>query len=138
MVAAALRQALIQPDRKSAGETWRHVADQLRPRWPKLGKLMDDSEDDVLAYLAFPAQHRTKLHSTNPLERLNKEVKRRADVVGIFPNDDSIVRLIGAVLLEANDEWQLQHRYMQVEAMADLNTPAIEDERPLQITPKDA
>ena len=138
VVAAAIRQAFTQPDQKSAIEVWRHVADQLRPRWPKLATLMDESEADVLAYMAFPAQHRTKLHSTNPLERLNKEVKRRADVVGIFPNDDSIVRLIGAVLLEANDEWQLQHRYMQVEAMADLNTPAIEDERPLQITPKAA
>ena len=99
---------------------------------------MDDAEADVLAYMAFPAQHRTKLHSTNPLERLNKEVKRRADVVGIFPNEDSIVRLIGAVLLEANDEWQLQHRYMQVEAMADLSPPASEEEKPLQITPKAA
>ena len=99
---------------------------------------MDDAEADVLAYMAFPAQHRTKLHSTNPLERLNKEVKRRADVVGIFPNEDSIVRLIGAVLLEANDEWQLQHRYMQVEAMADLIPPATEEEKTLQITPKAA
>ena len=68
--------------------------------------------------MTFPAQHRTKLHCTNPLERLNKEVKRRADVVGIFPNEDSIVRLIGAVLLEQNDEWQIQHRYMQIEAFA--------------------
>ena len=84
---------------------------------------MDEAEHDVLAYLTFPSQHRTKLHSTNPLERLNKEVKRRADVVGIFPNEESIVRLIGAVLLEANDEWQLQHRYMQVEAMSELDAP---------------
>jgi transposase-like protein len=99
---------------------------------------MDDAEADVLAYMAFPSQHRAKLHSTNPLERLNKEVKRRADVVGIFPNEDSIVRLIGAVLLEANDEWQLQHRYMQVEAMADLNPPESEEEKQLQITPKAA
>ncbi|CAM5310535.1 IS256 family transposase ISSpma2 [Aquamicrobium terrae] len=75
---------------------------------------------------------------TNPIERLNGEIKRRADVVGIFPNEDSIVRLIGAVLLEANDEWQLQHRYMQVEAMADLIPSAIEEEKPLQITPKAA
>ncbi|WP_246045576.1 transposase, partial [Rubellimicrobium roseum] len=123
VVAAAIRQAFLQPDHKAAVETWRHVADQLRPRWPKLGALMDEAEADVLAYMTFPSQHRVKLHSTNPLERLNKEVKRRADVVGIFPNEDSIVRLIGAVLLEANDEWQLQHRYMQVEAMAELDAP---------------
>ena len=123
MVAAALRQAFLQADQPTAGQTWRQVADQLRPRWPKLAGLMDESEHDVLAYLAFPAQHRTKLHSTNPLERLNKEVKRRADVVGIFPNDASITRLIGAVLLEQNDEWQLQHRYMQLDAMAELLQP---------------
>ena len=116
VVAAAIRRAFDQPDRKHAGETWRHVANQLRSRWPKLAELMDGSEDDVLAYMAFPRQHRTKLHSTNPIERLNKEVKRRADVVGIFPNEPSIIRLIGAVLLEQNDEWQIQNRYMQVEA----------------------
>src|SRR4029077_7166573 len=75
VVAAAIRQAFNQPDRKAAVETWRHVADQLRARWPKLATLMDESEADVLAYMSFPAQHRTKLHSTNPLERLNKEVK---------------------------------------------------------------
>ena len=93
-------------------------------QFPKLGTLMDDAEEDVLAYMTFPSQHRVKLHSTNPLERLNKEVKRRADVVGIFPNEDSIVRLIGAVLLEQNDEWQLQHRYMQIEGMVELDAPA--------------
>src|SRR5690348_11312045 len=125
MVAAAIRQAFLQPDAEAAHQTWRHVADQLRPRWPKLAALMDDSEHDVLAYLAFPAQHRTKLHSTNPLERLNKEVKRRADVVGIFPNEASITRLIGAVLLEQNDEWLLQCRYMQIEGMAELTPPLI-------------
>lgn len=104
VVAAAIRQAFEQPDRKHAGETWRHVAEQLRTRWPKLADLMDASEHDVLAYMAFPRQHRTKLHSTNPIERLNKEVKRRADVVGIFPNEASIMRLIGAMLFEQNDE----------------------------------
>src|SRR5580700_5427357 len=128
MVAAAIRQAFLQTDADAAHQTWRHVADQLRPRWPKLATLMDDSEHDVLAFMTFSPQHRTKLHSTNPLERLNKEVKRRADVVGIFPNEPSIVRLIGAVLLEQNDEWQLQHRYMQVEAMAELLAPASEAE----------
>ena len=99
---------------------------------------MDDAEADVLAYMAFPAQHRAKLHSTNPLERLNKEVKRRADVVGIFPNEDSITRLIGAVLLEANDEWQLQHRYMQIEGMAELATPNHRGTATPLITPKAA
>jgi putative transposase len=90
MVAAALRQAFIQPDRPTAAQTLRHVADQLRAKWPKLGAFIDESETDVLAHMDFPAQHRTKIHSTNPLERLNKEVKRRADVVGIFPNEQSI------------------------------------------------
>jgi transposase-like protein len=137
VVAAALRQAFLQPDQGSARQTWRHVADQLRQRWPKLGTLMDESEEDVLAYMAFPARHRTKLHSTNPLERLNKEVKRRADVVGIFPSEQSILRLIGAVLLEANDEWQLQHRYMGVEAMGELLSPPPANET-LQLTPKAA
>jgi len=92
MVAAAIRQAFLQPDAEAARQTWRHVADQLRQRWPKLATLMDDSEHDVLAYMAFPTLHRTKLHSTNPLERLNKEVKRRADVVSIFPNEASMAR----------------------------------------------
>lgn len=138
MVAAVIRQAFIQPDHDNAVQTWRHLADQFRARWPKLGAFMGDAEADVLAYMAFPAQHRTKLHSTNPLERLNKEVKRRADVVGIFPNEESIVRLIGAVLLEPNDEWQLQHRYMQVEAMDDLIPSTTEEEKPRQITPKAA
>jgi putative transposase len=126
MVAAALRQAFLQADQDAARQAWRQLADQLRPRWPKLAGLMDNSEHDVLAYMSFPVQHRTKLHSTNPLERLNKEVKRRADVVGIFPGETSITRLIGAVLLEANDEWQLRHRYMQVEAMAELLAPELQ------------
>ena len=135
VVAAAIRQAFVQPDHASATRTWRHVADQLRARWPKLGALMDGAEADVLAYMAFPMRHRTKLHSTNPLERLNREIKRRADVVGIFPSEESITRLVGAVLLEANDDWQLQHRYMQVEGMAELDTPQLEEGSTLQITP---
>jgi putative transposase len=120
MAAAAMRQAFIQPDRAAASQALRHVADQLRNKSPRLGSFIDDSETDVLTHLDFPSQHRTRIHSTNSLERLNKEVKRRADVVGIFPNEGSIIRLIGAVLLEANDEWQTQNRYMQTEPMAEL------------------
>jgi putative transposase len=136
VVAAALRQAFFQPDRDGARQVWRQVADQLRPRWPKLSAFMDGSEHDVLAYMAFPAQHRVKLHSTNPLERLNKEVKRRSDVVGIFPCEASVTRLIGAVLLEQNDEWRTDRRYMQLEGMAELATPA--EPVPAQIPPQAA
>ena len=135
MVAAGLRQAFQQPDQVAARASLSHFADQLHNRWPKLKVFVDDSLDDVLAYMSFPAQHRKKLHSTNPLERLNKEIKRRADVVGIFPNEDSIRRLIGAVLLEANDDWQLQHRYMQIEGMSELATPII-NQQALAITPQ--
>jgi transposase-like protein len=120
VVSAAIRQVFIQPDRKTAGEVWRHVADQLRPRFGKVAALMDEAEHDVLAYMDFPEAHRTKLHSTNSLERLNKEVKRRTDVVGIFPNEASIRRLVGSVLMEQNDEWQLQHRYLTLETMAEV------------------
>ena len=122
MVAAALHQAFQQPDHAAARMALLHVADMMHARWPKLADFIIDSEADVLACMTFPSQHRTKLQSTNPLERLNKEVKRPADVVGIFPNEDSIIRLIGAVLLDANDDWQLQHRSMQIEGMAELNT----------------
>ncbi len=120
MVSAAIRSVFSQEDQAAASRTWRHVADQLRARFPRLAGLLDNAEADVLAFMAFPRAHWPKLHSTNPIERLNKEVKRRADVVGIFPNEASIRRLVGAILLEQNDEWQLQHRYMSLETMAGL------------------
>src|SRR6201995_3671979 len=129
IAAAALRQAFLQPDRAQASQMLRHVADQLRPKWPKLAAFIDDSETEVLSYLASPEPHRSKLHSTNPLERLNKEVKRRADVVGIFPNEAAIIRLIGAVLLEQNDEWKPQPRYRQVGARPELAAAAAADPR---------
>lgn len=112
MVAAAVRQVFTQTDPAAAHALWRQVADQLRGRFPRVAALLDEAEDDVLAYFAFPEDHRVNLHSTTGLERLNKEVKRRANVVGIFPNEASIRRLIGAMLAQHNDEWLLQNRYL--------------------------
>jgi len=105
---------------------WEIVADALREKQPKLGGLMDSSRDDVLAYMAFPREHWTQIASTNPLERVNREVKRRSDVIGIFPNDEAIVRLVGALMLETNDEWAVARRYMSLETLARLtNNPTV-------------
>ena len=124
VVAAFIATAFAQDTPQAAQEQWRRIADQLRPTVPKLAQLIDASEADVLAYMTFPSAHRTKLHSTNPIERLNHEIKRRADVVGIFPNEAAIRRLIGAVLLEQNDEWAVQRaRYMPRDTMAELLDP---------------
>ncbi len=121
VVSAFIATAFAQDDAEAASAQWRRVADQLRPKVPKLAALMDEAEPDVLAYMSFPPQHRTKLHSTNPLERLNGEIKRRTEVVGIFHNEASIVRLVGAILLEQNDEWAVQRaRYMTLETIAPL------------------
>ena len=126
MVLAAINTVFAQDSVDSAVTQWRLVADQLRPKFPKLSQLMDGAEADVLAYMGFPKAHRTQIHTTNPLERLNAEVKRRTDVVGIFPNTAAVTRLVGALLLEQNDEWQLQRRYMQLEGLQSLsnNQPA--------------
>lgn len=127
IVSAWVGTAFAQDDAANARKQWRHVADELRPRVPKLAALLDEAEADVLAYMGFPAQHRTKIHSTNPIERLNHEIKRRSDVVGIFPNEAAVVRLIGALLLEHNDEWAVQRaRYMSLETIAPLSDdPAV-------------
>lgn len=122
VVSAFIATAFAQDDAEAARQQWRRVADQLRPKVPKLASLMDESEADVLAYMTFPAQHRAKLHSTNPLERLNGEIKRRTEVVGIFPNEAAITRLVGAILLEQNDEWSVQRaRYMTLETITALS-----------------
>ena len=124
VVSAFVATAFAQDDATSAKQQWRRVADQLRPKVPKLATLMDKAEEDVLAYMTFPTQHRSKLHSTNPLERVNGEIKRRTEVVGIFPNEAAITRLVGAILLEQNDEWAVQRsRYMTLETIA----PVVDD-----------
>jgi putative transposase len=121
VVAAFIATAFAQNDADAAKLQWRKVADQLRPTLPRLAALMDEAETDVLAYMTFPAAHRVKLHSVNPLERLNGELKRRTDVVGIFPNEAAITRLVGALLLEQSDEWAVQRaRYMTLETMGAL------------------
>jgi transposase-like protein len=129
VVSAFIATAFAQDDADKASRQWRLVADQLRPKVPKLAALMDEAEHDVLAYMSFPQQHRVKLHSTNPLERVNGEIKRRTEVVGIFPNEAAITRLVGAILLEQNDEWAVQRaRYMTLETIA-----AMGDDEPVSL-----
>jgi transposase-like protein len=120
MVAATIRTVFAQPDPTTAREQWRRVADGFRSRYGRLADLLDDAEADVLAYLAFPHEHWRQIWSNNPLERLNREVKRRTDVVGIFPNDAAVTRLVGAILAEQHDEWQVARRYFSAESLAKL------------------
>ena len=118
MVAAAIRTVFTQENQEAARQQWRQVADGLRERFERLAKAMDSAEDDVLAYMTFHTDHWAKISSTNPLERLIGEIKRRTDVVGIFPNEAAIIRLVGALLLEQNDEWAVGRRYMSLETLA--------------------
>jgi putative transposase len=120
MVLALINTVFAQETQAAAVDQWRAVADQLREKFPKLAELLDEAEMDVLAFMGFPKAHRMQIHSTNPLERLNAEIKRRTNVVGIFPNEAAIIRLVGALLLEQNDEWQLNRRYMQLEGLQSL------------------
>jgi putative transposase len=130
MAAAAIRQVLVQPDRAAAGERRRRVTDQPRPRFPRPATLIEAAGHDVPAHPTFPVPRRTELHGTNPLERPIEEIERRADAVGSFRGDASILRLVGAVLVERNDECQLQHRYLSLETIAEI--PA--GDSPLEIT----
>ncbi len=125
-IAAIVRTIFAQPDHASAMTQLRKVADGLRGRFPKTAALLEDAAEDVLAYRHCPTEHHRQLHSTNPLERLNKEIKRRSNVVGIFPNPAALIRLVGAVLLEQDEEWTVaERRYFSVGSMARLTTPAL-------------
>jgi putative transposase len=129
MVLALINTVFAQESHAAASAQWRAVSGQLREKFPKLATLMDKAEGEVLTFMSFPKAHRLQIHSTNPLERLNAEVKRRTDVVGIFPNEAAIIRLVGALLLEQNDEWQLQRRYMQLEGLQ-----ALSDNQPVRLS----
>ena len=124
MISAAIATVFAQATAKEAHAQWRVVADQLRERFPRIAELMDGAEHEVLAYMDFPKAHWLQIHSTNPLERQNAEIKRRTNVVGIFPNERAVTRLVGAILLEQNDEWTLQRRYMQLEGLQTLSDTA--------------
>ena len=124
LVAALMRTIFAQPNRTAAAEQVQQVAAMLEQRWPQAATLVRDAEVDVLAYMAFPPEHWKRIYSNNPLERLNKEIKRRTDVVGVFPDGAATIRLVGAVLVEVDDEWQAAtRRYFSQESMRRLYTP---------------
>jgi transposase-like protein len=138
VMAATVRTIFAQPDRHAAGEQLREVARVLHSRWPAAAQLLLAAEDDILAYMAFPREHWTRLYSTNVLERLNREVKRRTDVVGIFPDVPAAARLVGAVLLELDDEWAVERRYFSQESMRKLLAPEtlVESAAPAVVAPR--
>jgi putative transposase len=121
MVFALINTIFAQETADAAPAQWRVVVDQLRGKFPQLAAMMDGTEHEVLTFMDFPKEHRVKIHSTNVLERLNGEIKRRAVVVGIFPNEAAIRRLVGAILLEQNDEYAIQNRYMSLESLATMS-----------------
>jgi transposase-like protein len=120
-ITALLRTIFTQETAADASRQWRHVTDKLREGFPKLAEFMERTEADVLAYMGFPREHWTQISSTNPIERVNREIKRRCDVIGIFPNDAAIIRLVGALMLEQNDEWAVCRRYMTLEGLAAIS-----------------
>jgi putative transposase len=123
IVAAAIRTIFAQPDQAAAQQQLAEVVKAMEDRWPKAAHVLQAGETEVLTYMGFPAEHWTRIYSTNPLERLNREVKRRTDVVGIFPDLDAVLRLVGSVLIETNDEWQAGRRYFSLDSMRKLTDP---------------
>ena len=138
VVAAAIRTIFAQPDREAAGQQVSEVVKAMQSRWPKAAELVAAAEDDVLAYMNFPHEHWTRIYSTNPLERLNKEIKRRTNVVGLFPDEASVIRLVGSILMEISDEWQVGRRYFSKESMRKLTEPEkilVAEPAPLRLAP---
>jgi len=131
-VMAWVRTVFGQPDQGMAGRQPEPVAERLEGRFPKVAGLLREAAEEVLAYMAFPPGHRRRIHSTNPLERLLREVGRRCDVVGIFPNPQAALQLIGAVLIEQQDEWEARRRYFSLAAMAALYGAQEEQENPVE------
>ena len=131
MVASAIRMVIEQPDGMSAREQLDRVIDSMARPYPKVAELLADAEPDLLTHFAFPEGHRARIRSTNPLERLNKEIKRRTGVVGIFPNRASVIRLVGMILAEQDDEWQDGRCYFRPETMAAIDAvTTIDDGKP--------
>jgi putative transposase len=122
MVSSIIRTIFAQNDQESAREQLRHVVDELKNRFPKAMKILEEAEEEILAYMAFPREHWAQIHSTNPLERLNREIRRRTDVVCIFPNREAVIRLVGAMLMEQNDEWKVGRRYFSLESMSKITS----------------
>ena len=127
-VAAFIRTIFAQPDKESARRQLRFVADDLRPAFVRVADLLEEAEEDLLAHMQFPVQHWRKLHSTNPLERINREIKRRTNVVGIFPNQAAVIRLVGALLMEQQDDWTAGRRYFSSESMQDIRANQQEED----------
>jgi transposase-like protein len=123
MVAALVRTIFVQLNREAAGQQVTETLRLMRDRWPQAAAVLEEAEDDVLAYMSFPAEHWTRIYSTNPLERLNREIRRRTDVVGVFPDENATLRLVGAVLIEQTDEWEVDKRYFSQESMRRLLAP---------------
>jgi transposase-like protein len=140
MVAALVRMIFAQPNRQVAGQQLAETVQLMGKRWPKAAELLAAAEEDVLAYMAFPPEHWSRIYSTNPLERLNREIKRRTDVVGVFPDEAALVRLVGAVLMERADEWEVERRPFSLESMRKLTAPEPEalllmEASPLRLAP---
>jgi putative transposase len=128
IVAAGIRTIFAQPNQEAARQQMAEVVAAMESRWPRAAVVLANGEEEVLTYMAFPTEHWTRIYSTNPLERLNREVKRRTDVVSIFPDADSVLRLVGSILIEVHDEWQAGRRYFSLDSMRKLGEP---DDNPL-------